>query len=108
PTGHLPWRLGSPTIAGRSENCWRFLCRHRAGHPVWSKNSCGLALVVFQETAESFSTMNQAWTSFLCAWRRKEQHIPLALMIPLVMIVFHILVERMPERRFPKYSELTP
>src|SRR6266851_1188562 len=35
-------------------------------HPVWSKNSCGLALVVFQEPAESFSTVNRAWTSFIC------------------------------------------
>jgi hypothetical protein len=31
-TGHLPWQLGSPTMAGRSEHCWRFRCRRHAGH----------------------------------------------------------------------------
>src|SRR5713101_533007 len=28
--------------------------------PVWSKNSCGLTLVVFQEPAEPFATVNGA------------------------------------------------
>jgi len=42
--------------------------------PVWSKNSCGLAHVVFQESPEP---------------------VPLALMIPLVMKMRHILRQRM-------------
>ena len=33
PTGPLPWRLGSPPIAGPFENCWRSMCRRRAGRP---------------------------------------------------------------------------
>ena len=33
---------------------------------VWSKNSCGFVLVVFQKPAEPFSTMNRACTSFVC------------------------------------------
>jgi type 1 fimbriae regulatory protein FimB len=38
-----------------------------AAHPVWSKNSCGLALVVFQEAPEPFSTVNRTWTPFVCS-----------------------------------------
>ncbi len=34
---------------------------------VWSKNSCGLALVVFQESAEPFSIVNWACTPFVCS-----------------------------------------
>jgi hypothetical protein len=30
------------------------------GHPVWSKNSCGLAVVVLEESAEPFTTPNRA------------------------------------------------
>jgi hypothetical protein len=49
--------------------------------------------------------MNGACTPFAYPGRRKEQDIPLALMVPLVMIVFHIFVERMPQRRFPKQDQ---
>jgi hypothetical protein len=38
-----------------------------AAVPVWSKNSCGLALVVFQEAPEPFSTVNRTWTPFVCS-----------------------------------------
>ena len=34
---------------------------------VWPKNSCGLALVVSQEPAEPFSTVNRACTPFICS-----------------------------------------
>jgi len=32
------------------------------GDPVWSKNSCSLTLVVFQEASEPFTTLNGALT----------------------------------------------
>ena len=35
-------------------------------YPVWSKNSCGFVLVVFQKPAEPFSTVNRACTPFVC------------------------------------------
>jgi hypothetical protein len=41
----------------------------------------------------------------LVAGGGKEQDIPLPLMIALVMIMLHILVERMLEGRFPKQDE---
>jgi hypothetical protein len=70
--------------------------------PVWSKNSCSLTLVVFQQAPKPFTTLH--WTLMRCAWadHREEQDIALALMIPLVMIMLDILRQRMAERRFPK------
>ena len=61
--------------------------RGLARPPVWSKNSCGFARVVFQEPPEPFTTLNRACTLCVLADRRKEQHVALALMIPLVMIM---------------------
>jgi hypothetical protein len=46
--------------------------------PVWSKNSCSFARVIFQESPESFTTLKQTFTLWGRADRRKEQHIGLA------------------------------
>ena len=61
------------------------------------KNSCGLVRVVLQEPPEPFTALDRACT--LCVWadRRKEEHIVLALMIPLVMKMRHILHQHMAE-----------
>src|SRR3989442_9269123 len=72
---------------------------------VWSKNSCGLARVVFQEPAEPLTTLHRAFTLTSLAGQRKEQNIPLALMIALMMIMLHIRLERMPERALPKQDQ---
>ena len=61
------------------------------------KNSCGLARVVFQEPPESFTALDRACTLCVLADRRKKQHVPLALMIPLVMKMGHILRQHMVE-----------
>ena len=61
----------------------------------------GLALVVFQKPAEPPTTLQRALMSCVWADRRKEQDIARALMIPLVMIMLPILVERMPQGGFP-------
>jgi len=63
--------------------------------PVWSKNSCGFARVVFQESPEPFATLYRACTLAVLADRRKEQDVALALVIPLVMKMRHILRQRM-------------
>src|SRR5437016_4282082 len=80
---------------------------YHCGHKdlVWSKNSCGLAHVVFQEPSEAFTALDRACT--LCVWadRRKEEPIALALMIPLVMKMRHILRQHMVERRFSKQDQ---
>ena len=55
--------------------------------PVWSKNSCGFTLVVFEEASKPFATPNRAFLCCILADRRKEQDIPFPLMISLVMIM---------------------
>src|SRR5262252_4873561 len=79
--------------AGTPPRAWSLL--------VWSKNSCSLTLVVFQQAPKPFATLH--WTLTRCAWadHREEQDIALALMIPLVMIMLAILRQRMAERGFP-------
>ena len=59
-----PPDLGLPT----EQRCtaWRY-AGAQAGpapdrDPVWSKNSCSLTLVVFQEASEPFTTLNGALT----------------------------------------------
>ena len=53
--------------------------------------------IVFQEPPESFTALDRACT--LCVWAdyREEEHIALALMIPLVMKMRHVLRQRMAE-----------
>jgi hypothetical protein len=76
-----------------------------AHFPVWSKNSCGIVRVVFQQTPEPFTTLKRALARCIFADSRKEQYVALALMIPLVMKMLHVLPQRMAERRFPKQDE---
>src|SRR6266705_2981089 len=73
--------------------------------PVWSNNSCGVACVVFQEPPKPFATLHRALTLCVLADCRKEQHVALALVLPLVMKMRHILRQRMAERRFPKQDQ---
>ena len=69
-----------------SQQCYGFIV-----DDVGSKHLCGLARVVFQEPPEPFTTLHWAFTLCLLADRREEQDIALALMIPLVMKMCHIL-----------------
>lgn len=52
------------TNAGFIRDDYDYLCLpdtmdpRKLPYPVWSKNSCGLVLVVFQEPTEPFSTVN--------------------------------------------------
>jgi hypothetical protein len=64
---------------------------------VWSKNSCGLALIIFQQSSEPFATLNGTCTFWILADFRKEEHVALALMIALVKQMRHILRQRMAE-----------
>ena len=50
-------------------------------------------------------TLDWTLTHRVLADRRKEQHVALALMMPLVMIMCHRLRQRRAERRFPKQNE---
>ena len=72
------------------------LVLQRAGG-VWSKNSCGFTRVVFQQSPEPFTTLKWACTLCVLVDHRQEQHVALALMMPLVMKMRHILRQRMTE-----------
>ena len=61
------------------------------------KNSCGFTFVVFEESPKPFTTPNWACTCCILADRRKEQHIALAMMIPFVMEMLHVLCQCMAE-----------
>jgi hypothetical protein len=67
---------------------------------VWSKNACGFTPVVFEEAPKPFTTPYRAFMCCVLTDSRKEQHIALTLMIPLLMIMVHILVEHMPQGDF--------
>jgi hypothetical protein len=75
------------------------------GLVVWSKNSCGITRVVFQQPPEPFATPNRAGVLCVVVDGRKEQHIALALMVPLVMKMLDILRQCMAERRFSTQDE---
>jgi hypothetical protein len=52
---------------------------------VWSKYSCGLAVVILQEAAQSLFAAHAARNAadvFLLAW--KQQNVSFALMVPLL------------------------
>ena len=54
---------------------------------------CSLTLIVFQEASQPFTTAPRACTLWVLTDDRKEEQVPLPLMIPLVMIMLHILME---------------
>jgi hypothetical protein len=60
-------------------------------HVVWSKNSCGFALIVFQKPSEPFATANRTGTSVVTARSRCQKCIPLPLMGTFLMIMLDIL-----------------
>ncbi len=54
---------------------------------------CGLAMVVFQQPAEPFVTLNRSFTLSGSAWSRKEQGIALTLMWAFLMKMGHIFLQ---------------
>jgi hypothetical protein len=87
---------------GQGRNPFRLLEPHGSDSrgildPVWPKNSCSFTFVVFEEASNPFTTSNRAGTVRVLADGRKEEHVGLALVIPLVMKVLHVLRQRMTE-----------
>jgi hypothetical protein len=74
-------------------------------HLVWSKNSCGFTLVVFEEASKPFATPNRAFLCCILADRRKEQDIPFSLMVSLVMIMRQVCIEGATQRRFSEQNQ---
>ncbi len=83
-----------------------FQATARTETPPWRGTaSCGFTLVVFEEAPEPFATLYWAFPLWGWADHRKEEHVALALMIPLVMKMCHILRQRMAERPFPEQDQ---
>jgi ABC-type sulfate transport system permease component len=66
------------------------------------KRSCGLAVVVLEQPTKPLPAAKATLSALRVAGRWEQDDVALALMIALVMIMLHILVARMPERRFSK------
>jgi len=69
------------------------------------ENLCSLALVVFQEASKPFTTPHGACTLEVLTDRRKEEHVILPLMVPLVMIVLYVLMEGSTQGRFSTQNQ---
>src|SRR6266850_2276251 len=91
----LPWKIYRRGVSGKAWLCqWKRLNvrkltplrkalpkpLHNSEHLVGSKNSCGLTVVVLEESTEPFATLNQAFTRAPLPERRQEEGILLPLM----------------------------
>src|SRR5262249_51237401 len=84
-------RCGSYCSSGiRATNVHQGGCLHlavgKALERLSSENLGSLALVVFEEASKPFTTPHRACTLWGLTDHRKEEHVALPLMIPLVMI----------------------
>jgi hypothetical protein len=70
-----------------------------------SKNLCSLTAIVLEQSAEPFVTLYRAFA--LVAWtgERKEEDVPLALMVSLGVVVRLILFQDVPQRGFPEQDK---
>ena len=91
------WTVSAPGGMARLPTGGLERCFPQASYQISAgqKTHAASRVVVFQEPAEPFTTLHRACTLCVLADRRKEQDIALALMIPLVMKMLHILRQRM-------------
>ncbi len=63
-----------------------------ATRPVWSKNSCGISVITFQEGAEALASLDvpcHFTDPILGRW--KQDHVALALVISLRVEMIHVV-----------------
>ena len=68
---------------------------------VWSKNSCGLSVIEFQEAAEALASLyipRYFTDPILGRW--KQDHVALALVISFRVEVIHVILKAVAERAF--------
>src|SRR6266849_10007244 len=76
-------------------------------HPVWSKKSCGLPVVVLQEAAQSLLAAHFAIAAthpLFSPW--KKQNIFFSLMVSLSMVVLDVRCYRPPQGRLAAQNQL--
>jgi hypothetical protein len=54
--------------------------------PAWSKNSCGLAVAVFQQSTQSFLITNRCSTGDFLARKRNQELIAFSLMMTILLV----------------------
>jgi len=69
------------------------------------KNSCGLAVVVFQEATEPFATANRRVRNRGGVGRRKQHYIALTLVGTLFVKMSDVLMENMTKRPLAKQND---
>ena len=74
-------------------------------HRVRTTSLCSFAIVVFQQSAEPFVTLDRFVALSRLAEHRKEHHIALALMRTFLMKMDDVLFESMAQRTFPKQNQ---
>jgi hypothetical protein len=75
--------------------------------PVWSKYSCGPAVVILQEAAQSLFAAHAtlpAADDFLIPW--KQQNVSFALMVPLLKEMGYIFSDRSAQRTLTKQHQV--
>lgn len=66
-----------------------------ASNPVWSKHSCGLAVVILEQSTESLSAFHSLLT-IMGRWATgKRKHIAQSLMGSFLTVVLHVLAQHM-------------
>src|SRR6266705_4071065 len=63
---------------------------------------CRFPLVILQQAAQSFSTPHCSRVPSCLRLRRKQDPISFALMVALLVVMYDILLQRSPQRRFSK------
>jgi hypothetical protein len=72
---------------------------------VRPKNLCGLPVIVLEQSAQPFATLDRAFARVAWPRKREEKDIALALMVSLRVIMRLILFQDVPKRGFPEQDK---
>jgi hypothetical protein len=73
--------------------------------PAVTSTLCRFPLVVLQQTSQSFSTPHSSFVPFCFRPRRKQDPVVFALVIALLVVMYEILLQCSPQRRFSKQDQ---
>src|SRR5258706_6103820 len=76
-----------------------------APRPLSRRLLCRFPLVVLQQAPQSFSTPHCSHLPSCLRLRRKQDPIVFALMVALLVVMYDILLQRSPQRRFSKQDQ---
>ena len=73
--------------------------------PLSLRLLCRFPLVILQQAAQSFSTPHCSPVPSCLRLRRKQDPVVFALMVALLVVMYEILLQRSPQRRFSKQDQ---